>query len=119
MINRSRKTLAQGSLYVTVLVLVLVALSLSSNNLTNAAVTLNLRLSYDFVSVEGRPITAAAAPIIESKSDFNKAQVIEQSGKITKDGFSVSSPVQQHTLLVVIMVSFAQRYKIIANMCHD
>jgi hypothetical protein len=97
MMYRRRKTSALGSLYVTVLILVLVALSLSSNSLTNAAGAAVMKLTYDFVSVEGGPNTAADATTIESKPDFKQARYIDESGGITKDGFSVSSLVQQHT----------------------
>ncbi|KAG0288522.1 hypothetical protein BGZ96_007727 [Linnemannia gamsii] len=88
MIYRRRKTSAQGSLYITILVFVLVALSLSSNNLANAAAPISLTLSYDFVSVEGRPNSAADAPAIDSKVVIKRARVIEQAGGIPENGFS-------------------------------
>lgn len=88
---RGRKAPALGSLYTTVLLLVLVALSLSSSSLTHAAIATVMKLNYDFVSVENRPETAAGATLISSMPEFEKARYIEQTGEISKDGFSVSS----------------------------
>ncbi|KAF9921252.1 E3 ubiquitin-protein ligase rnf13 [Linnemannia zychae] len=86
--NKERIIPARGMLFAQAVVLVLTALTFFPSSLAHAlGATYVNQLSYDFVSIENRPETAAGATLIKDGPNM-RLSFINNTAAVTKEGFS-------------------------------